>query len=264
MVQMTIGSGRWDPTCYGKPSLPHVDVNASPSNSERYFSSGNERTKITLDILGPEKTKWGYHIKSSDKFGFIVDLMNMNMEDKTVYLTMYYDFLEGPLPAGWDDVRVVWFDANQCGTSEVTPTRQNGAFTISSWKWTPNFTGKILGVGGHLHDGGMQLDIKVNNKVLCSSKAAYAQSKEYINGGGNGAHGASTHGHGVALKHISSMSSCYVPNIPVTELTKDQSWHVEGQYDYSQHDGNKDGNKQAEIMAIALMYVAVKPSSGLF
>jgi hypothetical protein len=130
MVHLAIGPGRQDPTCFGRASLPHVDVGASPSNSERYFSSGNERTHVAIDKLGPQ-TKWGYHLRSTDRFAFIVDLMNMNMEDKVVYLTMTYDLIEGPLPAGWKDVKPVWFDANQCGTSEVNPPKQNGQFTIT-------------------------------------------------------------------------------------------------------------------------------------
>jgi hypothetical protein len=35
--------------------------------------------------------------------------MNMNMEDKVVYLTMTYDILDGPLPTGWKEVKAVWF-----------------------------------------------------------------------------------------------------------------------------------------------------------
>jgi hypothetical protein len=55
----------------------------------------------------------------------------MNMDDRTVYLTMTYDVIDGPLPAGWMDIKPVWFDANQCGTSEVNPPKQNGQFTIT-------------------------------------------------------------------------------------------------------------------------------------
>jgi hypothetical protein len=79
MVQLAHGPGRQDPTCFGKQSLPHFDVGGTPANSERYFSSGNERTHVELDILGLE-TKWGYQVKTTDRFTFIVDLMNMNMD----------------------------------------------------------------------------------------------------------------------------------------------------------------------------------------
>lgn len=134
MVHFVSGPGRWDPTCYGKRSLPHFNVNVSPGGSERYFSSGNERTKITLDIFGTA-TKAGYHIKSSDRYQFIVDLMNMNEPNKVVYMTMTYDIIDGPLPPGWKNVKTVWFDARQCGTSEVQPPRQTGSFTITSGSW---------------------------------------------------------------------------------------------------------------------------------
>lgn len=130
MVHFTMGPGRQDATCYGKRSLPHVDVGTSPSNSERYFSSGNERTFINPDRGGAD-TKFGYHIKTTDRMAFIVDLMNMNMEDKTVYMTMTYDIVEGPLPDGWRDLKPVWFDANQCGTSEVHPPQQTGQFRLT-------------------------------------------------------------------------------------------------------------------------------------
>ena len=154
MVHLTIGPGRWDPTCLNKrTSLPHFDVNSSPTASERYFSSGNERTKVHLDILGAGATKWGYHIKPTDKYGFIVDLMNMNMEDKLVYMTMTYDYIDGPLPANWTQTKSVWLDAASCGTSEVRPREQKAKFSIQSSPWKPNFEGRILSAIGHLHDG---------------------------------------------------------------------------------------------------------------
>jgi len=268
MVHLTIGSGRWDPTCYGYPSLPHIDVNSSPQASERYFSSGNERSQVRLDEMGSGEKKAGYHLKSSDSYGFIVDLMNMNSADKTVYLTMYYDYIEGPLPAGWDDIKTIWFDVNQCGTSEYSPPKQSGSFTITSSRWSPNISGRILGVGGHLHDGGISVDINYGtDKTLCKSKAAYAESKEYINWGGKGGMAGmnmkrdiSAAAMGVAEKHISSMTECYAGRdpMPVKTVQKGQSWYVQAHYDYSTHTGNKDSRgRQQEVMGIALMFIAI-------
>lgn len=57
--------------------MPHADVGASSMNSERYFSSGNERTFFRMDFAG-EATNAGYHIKPTDKMAFIVDLMNVS------------------------------------------------------------------------------------------------------------------------------------------------------------------------------------------
>jgi hypothetical protein len=246
MVHLTIGSGRWDPTCYGKRSLPHFDVGASPQNSERYFSSGNERTFVNLAKAGPGATKYGYHLRASDRFAFIVDLMNMNMEDKTVYMTMTYDILDGPLPAGWRDIKVVWFDANQCGTSEVKPKAQNGKYTISSSPWTPNFSGENMGVGGHLHDGGINLEVNLNGALQCDSTAAYGERPEYVSSS-NMKMGPAA---GIAEKHISSMRACYFNEIKTRQLSKGQSWQIKANYDYDKYPGNKEGNSQASVMAM--------------
>jgi hypothetical protein len=179
--------------------------------------------------------------------------------DKVVYLTMYYNILEGPLPAGWDDIKVVWFDANQCGTSEVMPPKQNGVFTISSRAWRPNFEGKLL--GGHIHDGGAAISITYGpGKELCNSTATYAGSKEYVSQNmPSGGHG---HADGLAKNHISSMTTCYLPTLPVARLSRDQVWQVNARYDYDQFPGNKENGKQSEVMAIALMYVAI-PAAGV-
>lgn len=74
----------------------------------------------------------------------IVDFMNEGMEDKTLYLTMTYDYVEGQ-PAGFDDVRVIWFDIDQCGLSEVVPnaSQQSGKFAISGVPWTTTVDGEV-------------------------------------------------------------------------------------------------------------------------
>lgn len=75
----------------------------------------------------------------------------MNMDDRVVYLTMSYDIVDGVLPKGWSDVKTIWLDANNCGSSDVDPPQEKGTFTITSIPWTPNFDGEILSLGGHLH-----------------------------------------------------------------------------------------------------------------
>jgi hypothetical protein len=271
MVSINSGSGRWDATCYGMPSLPHVDVNASPSSSERYFSSGNERTQVHLDVLGNGKTKWGYYMGSGDRIGFIVDLMNINTEDKTVYLTMYYDFFEGSLPSGWRNVRVIWLDANQCGTSEVWPPKQSGQFTVNTSRYTSTFDGDVLGVGSHLHDGGARSDVMAGGSKACTSMAGYGETKEYLQKAGMGHGGGGGHGHGGDMPHISSMSLCYLEEVSkenprgmnradklsVLKLTKGQTWYSTGQYDYDKFGGMKNARgNQDEIMVISLVYIA--------
>src|SRR3954468_24440428 len=97
-------------------------------------------------------TNIGYPVYSKDRFGLITDLMNMNPTAKTVYLTMYYDYIDGH-PAHFKEVKPVWFDVAQCGISEVNGRTPGAKFNINAGAWRANFDGEVLQAGGHLHDG---------------------------------------------------------------------------------------------------------------
>ena len=71
----------------------------------------------------------------------------MNKEDKTVYLTVTYDIVDGINPA-WDAIKPVWFDAAQCGTSEVKAVKETGSFDVTAPVWVANFNGEVLGAAG--------------------------------------------------------------------------------------------------------------------
>jgi hypothetical protein len=115
------GDGRSDATCSQRPvSVPHALAGLTPQKSERIFASGNERTVISIPKDGV--TDAGYKLKKDDKFHLIVDLMNMAEEDRTVWLTVTFDYVFGH-HKDWSDVKPVWLDVNQCGTSEVIPPK---------------------------------------------------------------------------------------------------------------------------------------------
>lgn len=48
-------------------------------------------------------------------------------------------------------------------------------------------------------------------------------------------------------KHISSMDGCKPGEYQVQEMKKDQSWVINGNYDYGVHEGNTEKGKQAEV-----------------
>lgn len=103
----------------------------------------------------------------------------MNMVDSTVYLTMTYDFVPGQ-PDGWDNVKPIWFDVNQCGTSEVDAPQEDGHFVLTSKPWKPNFEGELIGVGSHVHDGGDHVEILADDQVACNSVATYGGDPAFI------------------------------------------------------------------------------------
>lgn len=176
----------------------------------------------------------------------------MNMEDKSVYISMYYDYLEGTLPEGWSDVKTVWLDAANCGTGDITPPQQTGSFQISSTAWQPNFSGKIIGVTGHVHDGGTIVDVKTNDEMMCRTHTRYAETSRFVYNQMSMDKDSKP-----ARNHISSMTPC--ANTQVQTLETNQNVQVVGSYDFDKRPGNIEKGKQDEIMAIALMLVAVPP-----
>jgi len=247
MVLVNAGPGRSDATCDFLPiSGPHMITGSFPRTSERLFSSGNERTQVILPNMG--KHKVGYRINSADKFGLIVDLMNENMEDKVVYMTMTFDILPEHR-ADYDDMKPVWFDVAQCLTSEWPAPYNSGNYTIPAMRWKATFDGEILGAIGHLHDGGQRITLDVNGKRVCSSEARYGESAGYVQKTPMGNPAG-------AIEHISSMSACIDDKMGVKNLVKGQTWKLRAEYDYNHNKGNLHENgKQENVMGIAIMFV---------
>jgi len=281
MVLFNIGSGAWDATCtvFG---LPHMIVGTLPASSERIFSSGNERTTIFFNPQWLNHTNVGYPVYSKDRFGLITDLMNMNPGAKTVYLTMYYDYVEGH-PAHFQEVKPVWFDVAQCGISEVGGRTAGAKFDISATPWRANFEGEVLQAGGHLHDGGTEIRLQVDGKNVCTSTPTYGSDQEIMTraraaikgqvlplpeGGSSPAApmGKMAGGH-AGMKHIMAMTICSdsnegqkgMPVVPwgIRNVKKGQSWVLRASYDYKKYAGMKKGNtnNMGTVMGIAIMYV---------
>jgi hypothetical protein len=253
MVAFLVGTGRSDPTCAGRLSLPHMAILSSAAGSERFFASGNERSRITFPNWNV--TNAGYPLRSNDRLALIVDLMNQSAEDKIVYVTMYYDYVDS-IRKDWDEVKPVWFDVAQCAFSEVFPPKQDGEFTVTASPWVANIDGKVIGIAGHVHDGGTNVRISVDEKPACNSVASYGTSPEFVQKD----LAASGHSHGGAMEHISKMTMCFPENgLGVAQVTKGQKWVLNADYNYGKFKGmtNKRGT-QDTIMGIAMMYVALK------
>jgi hypothetical protein len=160
---------------------------------------------------------------------------------------MTYDIIPGPLPKSWDEIKIAWLDANLCGDSEVKPLSQTGPFSITSRPWKPNFNGTIMGGIGHVHDGGLELEIITKTGAdtvkSCVSTAKYSEKPEYV------FKAANMGGDKVATNHISSMTGCEKNLVKTNrmETSKNQTWSLKGNYDYSKKEGNLERGKQADV-----------------
>ncbi|QDS77875.1 hypothetical protein FKW77_000329 [Venturia effusa] len=262
-VILAVGEGREDTTCLDQPfSLPHITVNSTHFQSERIFSTGNERTNAVFPDMGV--TDAGYKIRAQDKFALILELMNENAKDETVYFTMVWDILDGhPLP---HDVQLVHHDIRNCGTSEVNPPEGQSKFTLES-TWTSTIDAEVIGILGHIHDGGLESTIHVDDKLACNSEATYGGSPSYISKGMSEMPGMDNMT--MTMKHISRISPCgQSKGLNVKEIKKGQKLKLSANYDFEKWPGMKepDGSWD-QVMGLTVMYVkkpvkaATPPSS---
>ncbi|MBI2703792.1 MAG: hypothetical protein HYX32_00665 [Actinobacteria bacterium] len=203
---------RSDPTCSG---------NLLGLIGQRFFASGNERTLVTFP------PGFGYYTSYFDSWNMIVDLMNMDTVKKDVYIDMKYTYTTSTQTS----VKPVWLDVDQCGDSEYTiPTGQSD----SHWTWNVNVPGKVVAIGGHVHNDGVRIEATNDStgKSICNSVATYGASPPYIDMMG--------------MPWISSMSSC-IAN-PVTTVSSGQKVRIHSVYD--------SPTVQNDVMGIMIAYMA--------
>jgi len=197
---------------------------------QRFFASGDERTYVRFPA------GYGYQVGADANWTLIWDLAGMSRVPKTVYYQVTYEWV--PAPANLENVEPVWFDVAQCGFS--TFTAMPGPST-HSWSWTVNRPGDIVALGGHGHDGTIDIDVvnDTTGRVICESVAGYGESPLYID---------PEHGD----EHISSMSTCL--GTPVAKVTNGQRVTINAHYDMAKQD---DGQ-----MGIVMAFVGPPLSSG--
>jgi hypothetical protein len=139
--------------------LHHVavyDTNQSnllcPKQPEHIFGAGGEMTDW------PATPGLGYRVRRGDKI--LVSTMFHNDEATSypeTYLSIAIDYQ--PSDSGQQPlvgVRPVWFDVKECGNSsyDLQPGRN-----VTSGEFHLKASGRLIGVGGHMHDYGRELTL---------------------------------------------------------------------------------------------------------
>jgi hypothetical protein len=129
----------------------------------------------------------GYHVKKGENFEANVVLVNYNKEPKNVLITYDLEWSPGLVGANTKGMLIA---VNQCLGTRIK-TSNTGPTMTKSGEFTFLEGGKLFAARGHLHDGGVQMDLYINGKPSCVSKATYGE--------GIG---------GSEIKTINSMSMC--------------------------------------------------------
>jgi hypothetical protein len=124
-----------------------------PTQPEHIFGAGGEMADW------PPIPGLGYRVRQGD--GILISTMFHN-DDAASYPKTYLEIqIEyQPLTASGPDllgVRPVWFDVKECGNSayDLKPGRN-----VTSGEFTLETSGRLMGLGGHLHDYGEELTLE--------------------------------------------------------------------------------------------------------
>ncbi len=142
-----------------------------PNKLEHIFGAGGEMNDW------PALPGFGYRVQRGDQIR--VDLMLHNPTD-TPYPGPFLEVRMEYVPAGAQpSIRPVypaWFDVKECGNSGYDlATGQN----VTSGRFTLGYSGRLLGVGGHLHDYGESIELL---DVTSGAQVAALRSQQDANG----------------------------------------------------------------------------------
>jgi len=148
----------------------------------------------------------GFHIGAKDAFIMNADIVSLNPGASKIYITAELEYL--PEITG-SDTRETLLTVEACGGGRLNVGTTGPAKTKSGkYKFTEN--GQMILTKGHLHAGGDNMQVFVNDKVVCETKAVYDKGK------GGGA--------------ISEMTPC-----PIIPVKAGDSMYFVATYDSSKH-----------------------------
>ncbi|KAF2399753.1 hypothetical protein EJ06DRAFT_562046 [Trichodelitschia bisporula] len=172
----------------------------------------------------------GYYVGSRDGFMMQSEIVNYNPEARRWYIAAEYEYELGK-PAGAED-------------AGYQPPQGEARFNKTSPEFVIARDGTILHAMGHLHDGGTNIELLVNGRLVCDSRATYG-----------GSQGTFVNADGSKWETISSMSNCRDP----IRVKKGDVMSMISRYDTKLHPLREtvDGHMMEE-MGIYTLFFATK------
>jgi hypothetical protein len=187
----------------------------------------------------------------------LMEFMNTAPDARDAVMEIDYEFIPGKMAKDmkFERVDTMWLDVGGCTGSEQT-VKSNGTSEYEMEKpFEIKRAGRVLGTGSHLHDGGMHLEVKKDDKAICDSVAAYGGSPAFISTTPMPAMPGMPAGE-TKVEHVSSISACY----NLGEYKKGDKFAVKAYYDMEKHPGMKEvDGKLAPVMGISLVYTVPEP-----
>ena len=216
----------------------------------------------------------GYYFGPDDRIMLATEVMNESQLNRTVYLTLEWEYLAG-IPDGFDMDVPIWLDVKgDCPGQEGPLDPKGEVFNVTRGSpWSPEFNGDLFLMTSHVHDGNIHQEVFLDGKMVCDSVANYGESAGYISHEGMYGHETehehgdegeeegepgSEHDHGSDdhITHISSTTSCN----NLGKIGPDNKLTLTSFYNMTEHPGmmGHDGDLEP-IMAIEWMHMALSP-----
>jgi len=242
LTMSLVGPSRSDLRCPG-------GTKRIPAGMERILAIHNDRNETFFGANALDAR--GLYVGKDDVFDLELMLKNELNISKDVQYHIDWEFVPGK-PQGWGDVRGIWMDAAPCSAmmSDIDPPKGKELFTLEGDAWTSTVDGLLLNTVGHMHDGGVRVDILQNGKAVCKSSAVYDGKPDYIPSAKAIEQGAAK------MNHISS----YTPCNDIGALKKGDKLSLTASYDFAKWKPavNKIG-AESDVMGVAMVFVDVKP-----
>ena len=123
--------------------------------TERFFAEGEERMALSLP------SGYGYANKATDRWALLYMLMNHKPQTLKGYIRYHVRYVTGEART---PVKPVWLDVRNCSGPDPVFDVPGGGKSFSTFTKTADFTmpesGRLVAGGGHLHGGGIRLELR--------------------------------------------------------------------------------------------------------
>jgi len=226
------------------PKAPGLVRSLLPSFGVKVFLLGLNDGGANWYTDRSGKFKSGYYIRKFDQMFTEFEAMNYQPVPKQVYITMEVEYIPNR-PKDYQDVAFVMPNVQDCKQKVDFPVPGN-VFSKESKGWIVPYDGTIVSMLGHLHDGGTDIEFKLNNKSVCNSTASYGTQPDFV------MKGSSSNDTWQALSHMVDCNDAQA-------VKKGDNLTITANYDLNKHP-MRMGNtgEQETVMGLAFLHIAHK------
>jgi hypothetical protein len=209
-----------------KPMYPSCDTKsfsrAVKSSSIFAASAADGGSLEALTKIYPQNyaavVKRGLYTRPDAKMSMLAQLMNYRDEPQKVYIIAEAEYLPGK-PEGYLESTAVQISVTGCDI-RIDFDLPEGKFSKTSPEYIVPKDILLVSMGAHMHDGGDNMELLINGKVACVSKAVYGIDGQVL-----------TDANGNTASAIVGMKPCIDP----IQLKKGDRLAVTANYDRSIH-----------------------------